>query len=492
MVSASCFTSVKVDRIAFLAIVFCVVLTADSAAGWGPRRVLYTHGDCVSETLDVARVEGTGWIALWDAANPRCATGTRRTYQLRTATSEDGRRWGDHHLLPDGFEIPALRTAGGDGLHVHKRDRVLVLGARPAAGREPSQLNRVLQLARLSADGLEWRHDLDGGRLLYGSDGDSGSGLPSDVDDARPVISLAPNGRGVAVWARLVDDDPDSPVGQVYARVRGKRGRFRAAKALGAPGQPSGLAVDVNDRGEAALAWCRDRADLMLRTRRPRQGWSDSERLGSCSDANEVDVTLDDRGRVAVAWAATRYEPHPNGIWRNEIAEGVRATVGTLENRVRVRTLSRDGRGAQVLLARDGTALVAWSGPYSGPTRGVRFARVGGRSVRSKGAITGKKGHELVDLAPDTRGRGVVLWGARGAAFFTRAIGRHGNVGRRELVFRVDPFEGTLVLEAANLGLDLAGPRAVAIWSHARTDSRATPTRSTVEAAVLDAGAMLR
>ena len=471
-------------RIVVFSLTASLAVVAD-AAGWGFPRVLHTHGDCISETVDVAHLDGTGWIALWDAANPRCETGTRRMYQLRIATSEDGRRWDGRRLLPDGFEIPALRTAGGEGLHVYKRDRVLVLGARPAAGREPSQLNRVLQVARLGADAFEWRHDLDGGRLLYGSDGDSGSGLPSDADDARPVISLAPSGRGVAVWARLVEDDPDNPVGQVYVRVRGKRGRFGSAESLGPPGRPSGLAVDVNDRGDAAVAWCQDRTDLLLRTRQRGVGWAPSERLGSCSDINQVDVALDDAGRLAVAWGSTRAAPDD---FSAPVPEGVRAAVGDLDGVPRAHTVSDDGRDAQVMLIANNKAVVCWSGPYSGPTRRVRFARVDSSGVRSEGRVSGKQGHELVDLAPDTRGRGVVLWGTRGAdrrgtAFFTRDVNRRGRLGRRKLVYRLDPTEGTLVLEAANLGLDLAGPDAVAIWSHARRDSRGMPTRSTVEAA---------
>ena len=473
-------------RIAFLSLAVCFGAVA-SAAGWGSVHVLHTHEDCVSETVDVAPIEGNGWMAVWDAANPRCLTGTRHTYQLGIATSGGSGPWRSGGLLPDGFEIPALRTAGGEGLQVYKRDRVLALGARPAEGREPSQLNRVLQVARLSGEGLKRRRDLDGGRLLYGSDGDSGSGLPSDVDDARPVMSLAPNGSGVAVWARLVEDDPDRPLGQVHVRVRDRRGRFGSAKALGAPGQPSGLAVDVNGRGAAAVAWCQDRTDLLLRTRQRGSGWAASEQLGPCSDINQVDLALDDTGTLAVAWASTRAAPDD---FSEPVPDGVRVAVGDLDELGRARAVSDDGRDAQVILTATNKALVCWSGPYSGATQGVRFARVDSSGIRAEGSVSAEEGHELVDLAPDARGRGAVLWGSQGAdsrgtAFFTRDVNRRGRLGTRQLVYRLDPTEGALVLDAANLGLDPGGRDAAAIWSHARIDQRrARPTRSTVEAAV--------
>lgn len=440
--------------------------------------MLHTHDDCVSQTVDVAYLKRTGWLALWDVSNPRCS-GFEATYRLRIATSADGGAWGRRRLLPAGFEIPALRTTGSDGLQVYRGSRVLVLGARPAPERSPSELNRVLQIARLSRDGLERRRDFDGGRLLYGSDGDYYSALPSDIDDARPVMSLAPDGRGVALWARLVEDNPDDPVGQVYARVREERGRFAEAEALSAPGQPSALAVDVNDRGDAAVAWCQDRVDLLLRTRPADGEWTASERLGACSNANQVDLALGDGGRLAVTWASTgEFAP-----FERPAPKGVHAAVGDLDGPLSASTLADDGRDAQIMLARE-TVLVSWSGPFKGAARGVRFARLDRNGAWSNGAISNRRGHELVELAshPSGRGRGLVLWRTP-RAFFTRDINRAGRFRPRKRVYATRLPEGRGVLQAANVGVKPASRDAVTVWSHERTTPRSEPHRSTVEAA---------
>ena len=440
---------------------------------WSSPRVLQTHDDCVSETVEVIATGRGRWRALWDDRNPSCDS--RYEYRLRTATRNRRSGWKRRAPLPQGFELPALKVAGADAVQTLKRGRALLLGARPAVGRSPSQLNRVLQVATISSGGHFRRRDLDSGRLLYGSDGDFGSHSPTDVDDTPPAVELAPDGRGVAVWARLVDDDETNPRGRLYARYRRGNGRFGAARPLGPAGQPTAAAVAVNRHGDAAVAWCQDGSDLLFRFRARGEGWGSVQRVGECGNlSTALDVALADDGRPVIAWSS---ESRTSGDDQSRSRSGVRVATGEQGSFDQPRVISREGDSPRVMATSRGAAI-AWSVPI-GAESGVFFARIGRRGRVTKSRVSKDGPYRLVDLeATAMRPRGLLMWG-RSNELLARRIRADGSLDGIEFV---SSTSSTNTFGAVRLGLDWRG-EAFAILGHNRTDTRGVPRSSTVEAA---------
>lgn len=438
--------------------VACVTAAADDRR-WHWPRLIYTHDDCASEMVDIAPTGSGRFVALWDVANPMCGL----PYELAVAIGDGRSHWNRLRALPAGFQLPALRTLGGEGLYPIGRQRFLMLGSR-----EISLDEQAVQVARLASDSRFVRRDLDPGRLLYADD---------VFHKGRAAMDVAPDGRALAVWLRVTEERPDQPGTQLFWAGRPPNGRFGAPRPLAPPGMADALAVDVNTRGEAVVAWCSGGRDLLLRTRGP-AGWGEPRSLGPCGDAHsDVDVALDDRQRVAVAWQSDDFDPE-RGWWA--YPSGLRAAVGRLDDLGQTQLLAADGNSPMVLLPGAAKPMVFWQDPQRHRVV-VRHTTMGRSRALDTESVATARWSYLADVTSGPHGGGYVLFGnSCGDANRLRArrINPRGQLGDRELV---DILDCNTAFGPARIAIGPAGNEAAALWSHVRTDARGNFTRSTIE-----------
>ena len=264
---------------------------------------------------------------------------------------------------------------------------------RPTALRGIQPANLQIHLSD-AASALLVAREATSRRRLITAEGRSDGGFDAfaSLDDFAVAHWSDVNDRGDAIVAWTAER---SPFVRVAERAAG--GRFGPVREMAVART---AAVAINARGDSALVW---RAGVRLagRVRAAGGEWSRTVRFGPRRTIQglRLSVLVARNGRVVATWGSPG---RPCGVsvrdadggWRSRTLERRCGPTGVATQRSPVLPIA-DSRGA---------TYVVWTGSARSGRRAVKFARVGAGASRRALVLSRERGAVLDDAAADARG----------------------------------------------------------------------------------------